>query len=237
MSESLPLARAQAVTPPDGVIMERLIGVCGSSPSALSYAYEILSKVLNNVKKQFPLGVVENTLEAFGNHVNNINLAVVDRSSSWDGISPENTSLLKRFQAFQLEQTIDTLKGIENFNLDFAIDDEKGHFIRAITVNGADADKKTTEGFDQLLSASLVQNQMIVKDGIVWQLDQNDEILTDNQGNPIHADPESIRRVLLDPRNQFQKYCAGKGLKFTVVEHPFPTPVATNTANESSSPS
>ncbi len=87
-------------------------------------------------------------------------------------------------------------------------------------------DSENPNDLDNLLNGWLAENDIISKDGSLYEKGEDGKIKTDDNGEPIRADADEVKDLINDSENGFDAYMERKGFHSSVQKHEFPKQVA-----------
>jgi hypothetical protein len=147
------------------------------------------------------------------------------RSQPWNGKAVDFTD----FQNMQANIADDASKRLEHISkntnaelvLDFAVND-KAQFLRGYSSEGNALDSDTVVSLDELFNAWLVEKNLVSKEGMLFESDDNGQIRIVG-GQQVKANPDKIRQLISDPKQGFEHYMDTKGINLTSQQHEYPS--------------
>jgi hypothetical protein len=128
------------------------------------------------------------------------------------------------FQAYQDSMAQNYVKDFANKSItfDFSISDNAEVLRGYNTDDGLLSDEESLP-LDQLFNAWLADNDMLTKDGVIYQSTADGEIKQDEKGQNKRANAEKLRELIKDEKKGFSQYVSKKSssTKMTPVEHPY----------------
>ena len=193
-----------------------------TTPEAAEHLHEVLRQRLKQEKvleKSGPL------LDAVQKYAEYVRFKHENPGKAWSG--DIQSVQMTDFEKWQTE--LARISGSEivelNVLLDFAVSD-KSEFIRGYSSEGQPLQKASGAAMDVLFNAWLAGQQMISKDGVLYESTEKGEIKKDANGQPVKADPEVIKKLLSDEMKGFPNYAEQRkeGVKVTAQGHPYTAP-------------
>ena len=125
----------------------------------------------------------------------------------------------------------------EPMKMDFALSD-MSQFLRGYSVDGKPLDPALLDSCDKLFNAWLAENNLLSKQGDIYEITDDGKIRLDENGLPVKADPAKFKQLFTDPAKGFQAYLAKKSIQLTIQEHPYPEekPKAAQTIKQKETP-
>ena len=105
--------------------------------------------------------------------------------------------------------------------MDFAISD-LAKLIRGFSADGKALNEALLNTLDKLLNAWFARNNLISKDSVIHEGNEQGEILKDAAGQPKKAQVERVKQLILDNKEGFKQFLEEKGIKAEIQQHKFP---------------
>ena len=188
-----------------------------TSPDSADYFVEAFS----NKAKKFGKAMRESSqavlqeIKAFRDEVY---LKSTQSGDIWSGKVTTFTDFLNRAEnrAKLVASVIkDQVKGA--VKMDVALS-EASELIRGFSSEGKNLAKEVGTEFDKLLNSWFAKHQIISKGSVIYEGTDKGQIRRDSQGNPILANPSTVKTLL----QGFQQYLKGLGIQATIKQHKYP---------------
>lgn len=224
----LPLVKARngTLSMPDAAAIGKAFSVATTLESA-EYLYKRFSEAATNA------GVIDKfqgVLDEIAKYVDLVRAQEPKGSEYWSGDLKE--TLLTKFRIFQdslsQEAASSLLEKVEKgqiqiIDFDFAINDNS-ELLQGYSINGDPIDDEMTEKLNIIYSDWLTKNKMICQDGVIYQSDENGEMLKQN-GKSILATPAQYKELFMNKTDGFSAFVKNKTdrkLEISPREQAFP---------------
>jgi hypothetical protein len=205
------------IEPPTKKALMDALDSAGSSVQGAEYLATQFKKILIAAKKLEEFGDVLQKVEDF---VKYTKFKLLSSSQPWLGQSVA-TSGFQNMQANMASEAINDLKNMnigpeKEVGFHFAISD-KSEFLRGYTSEGKALDAKSVESLDKLYNAWLAKNDIVSKDGILYQANKNGDIIKE-------ANPSDVKNLIDHSEDGLAKYLDKEaGIKLTSHSQKYPT--------------
>jgi hypothetical protein len=115
------------------------------------------------------------------------------------------------------------------FKLDIAIND-LSQLLRGYSSESKSLDPEVVALLDKLFNAWLAENNIVSKDGVLYQSEANGDIKTDSRGKPLIANHDHVKSLLMDSKKGLIQYFQSKGIEMEIKQHPYPAQAAAKEA-------
>ena len=199
------------------------MSVAETSVEAADYLASRFKEILTRAKMTDTYADVLQKVEDFAKYTQ---FKLLSAAQPWRGQSSNATE----FTNLQSNMANEAAKNLESMNigtekevlLDFAINNQ-GDFIRGYSSGGKALSDQSLESMDKLFNAWLAENNVVSQDSIFYESNKNGEIIKDEDGRNMIANPDQIKDLVSDPEKGFQKYLDLKGINLTTQQHEYPS--------------
>lgn len=139
-----------------------------------------------------------------------------DSGKIWQG-EPASTA----FQNVQFQKAVaflDKLDASKPIQFDFAVGDQ-AELVGVFTVDGQPLNAATETGMTNLLLAWLSQNQLLNKDGVIYEATASGDI-RQRDGQEVIANPGALRQQILDEKTGLAAYVQQKNKEVQLTLEP-----------------
>lgn len=186
--------------------------VAGKSVEAAKYLVERFTKIL---KDAGVLDQCQDMLDKVKDFAKYTEFKLLPSTQPWTG-QPGEGSSFKNMQDNIAKDAVSQFKNISaQFKFDFAMDNQ-AHFLRGFSSGGNPLDANSVKAMDNLFNAWLAENNMISKDGVLYQCDENG-----NKGKVANA--AQVKELIGDAEKGFASYLDKKGIHLSSEQHEYPT--------------
>jgi hypothetical protein len=128
------------------------------------------------------------------------------------------------FQQFLASMSAQSIQQ-QQITLDCALSDAS-EYKRAFSSDGELLDGESLDAMDTLYNAWLAEQQLISKGGVIYQGTEEGDIREDKQGNPIKANAERLRAMMMDDKRGFSAYVKtnNKDIQMIIHQHTYEQP-------------
>jgi hypothetical protein len=216
--QKLPLARARGVRElmPNKDALLYCFAIA-STPEAADYLVEQFEKKLKSSK---PYDSSEKVLARVKEYATNVHLQRDNRENPWLGTIEKIKTDFQNLQQNLADSALKTLvASVEGeVKMDFAVS-SYSELLRAFSIDGKPLEPAVIAALDKLFNSSMAADNMISKNGVIFEATAHGEVRKDKDGNPIKAPVEKINRVISE---NFAKYLEKAGVQVMAQQHAFP---------------
>jgi hypothetical protein len=208
--------QAGAITMPDNAAMNAIFEIATKTADYLKERYE--KKLINGGMRKDYQGVLH-VLEEFEKNMSLLSTTDEDIWSGYAAVRPF-------FQNYHYNLAMEAAKELKseleaNIKFDFAIN-KKAEMLRAFSAEGKSISTKATENMDKIFSSWLVENNMILQDGVIYEIDEAGNIKKEGE-TPVRADAERVNRMMSERGSKgLITYLANLAIKISVQSHATP---------------
>ncbi|AHE65947.1 hypothetical protein [Legionella oakridgensis] len=141
-------------------------------------------------------------------------------ANPWSGEKLPTT--IQQFQ-FNLATEAANQLSAKSITFDFAVSNAS-ELLRGYSSNGQELDAATVDALDKLFNAWLVENNMMSKGGVIYEMDEKGSIKKDSAGNPVKADADKLRELISNSAHGFEAYVHNKNAEVAISsrQHAYP---------------
>ncbi|WP_133128650.1 hypothetical protein [Legionella nagasakiensis] len=217
---SLPLAKSRggiSLNPlPSALTLEKFMEVATRADTA-QYGYELFQARLQEA------GVLDRSSKILEEMARFVYYREQQTKTSVDAWLGERQ--LSTIQQFQFNLAAEAAHHIsdKSITFDFAVSDA-AELLRGYSSNGQELDAETVEALDKLFNAWLVENNMMSKGGVIYEMDEKGNVKKDTAGNPVKADAEKLKELIQDTHRGFEAYVHNKNddVMVSTRQHAYP---------------
>ena len=187
-----------------------------STVKGVEYMAEKFGKILTKAK-------VENSdimLKRVQDHVANVK-AQLDRRSPFGLTSEDDVKTdFQNMQQNLADAAMERLRAslTDDLRVDFAVS-AYADLLRAFTADGKELDPEVVEALDALVNATLAEDDMISKDGVIYKATAAGQPEKDAAGNPVRANGAEVVKVISGP---FVEALKDNGIETVLQQHEYP---------------
>ena len=180
-----------------------------TTPEAAVYLSAAFDKAFASMLDKEAVRRVSEELHAHADYV----ILANSGNDVWAGKQPSTL-----FQNYQqgLASRAAKMVADKTITLDVAISD-KSELLRGYSEGGLPLDEKSVLAMDKLFNSWLAENNMISKDGSIYQGTAEGQIKQDDRGNPVLVEPETLRDALGSQEDGFEQTVQKKNSSVEVI--------------------
>lgn len=194
-----------------------------TTTEAADYLVEQFEKTL---KKSGKLELVKPALENVKDYAQAIKWQREETADIWAGKPPIESDFIA-LQRNKASQSAKDLASFKSIRMNYALSDNS-EIIRGYAIQGSPSDEETTRKTDQLFSAWLSQNQLASHEGILYEGNAQGQVVRDEKGQLVRANPEKVNALIADKKNGFSQYVkelsSNNPLALEIKQYPYQAP-------------
>ena len=218
---SLPLAKRRGAGDtnlPKSDSIYKCMEVATTAPAA-TYFYNQFEQKLSDSGLKESSSAILTEVEKFADLMS---LSSASGDQAWSG----QIQVASRFQRYQEHLAKEAVRQVDvhEITFDYAISDES-EFIRGYSSDDQPLDTNQLNAMDNIFNAWLVENNMLCKNGVVYEATEQGEIKHDDRNQPVKADSERLNNLIQDGSKGFGQYLQKKNdsIDLTIREQAYPT--------------
>lgn len=161
-------------------------------PEVAEYLHEQLKEIAAQLKLTDQIPTLLSDLKKYADRVAK---AVGHKGDIWGG-EFQAVSKFQNYQRALATQAAENI-GTDHITMHYAIDEENAHFIRGYQgIDGNPPPESTVNSMDTLFNAWLADNDMISRDGIIYEADEQGHIKKDETQGEVKAKADKIKQII-----------------------------------------
>lgn len=198
--------------------------VAKTTTDAAEYLRDQFIKVLTDAKM---VNESEDIIAKVNEFVKYVHYSLASKTDAWLGQLGESSDFknMQRNMADNISSALDeSIKDHDikmPLKLDIAIND-LSQLLRGYSSESKSLDPEIVAMLDKLFNAWLAENNIVSKDGVLYQSEANGVIKTDSKGRPLIANHDQVKSLLTDNKKGLIQYFQTKGVEMEVAQHPYP---------------
>lgn len=122
--------------------------------------------------------------------------------------------------ALDAQKTLGDIKS-KPIDMIYGISDQS-EILRIYSIDGDHVDSSVDEKIDAVFNGWLVSNDLLIKDGVIYESDEEGEPKLNTNGTLKRADPDVLRELFEDPDQGLSSSLKRKGLSIETQVYPYP---------------
>lgn len=217
------MPKSKVVLPQKQALLDAM-QVAETSIEAASYLVTEFRSLLTKAKLLETYADLMHKVQDWGEHVA---FKLLSSAQPWLG-QPVQTDYLNA-KINRAEKAVKDLKDMktgleEDLSFHFAIGDSS-EFRRGYSSGTKAVDAPSVSALDNIYMAWLAENKLGTEQGVVYRTDAKGNFQM-NGANKVKADPEVVKKLVVDPEYGLAKYAQNRGIDLKCVQHPYLSPKA-----------